>query len=84
MYHLYLRNLSPLTVYRKSVNVFYFITYQHDALFFFTLLPYHVSTCFGPFVVHHKEAKCIMWPPDDGLQMGPKHVEAWQRNEVKK
>jgi hypothetical protein len=23
-------------------------------------------------------------PPDDGLQMGPKHVEAWWRNKVKK
>jgi hypothetical protein len=23
-------------------------------------------------------------PPDDGLQTGPKHAQAWQRNKVKK
>jgi hypothetical protein len=33
---------------------------QHDALFF-TLFPYHASTCFGLILARHQDAKCIMW-----------------------
>jgi hypothetical protein len=33
---------------------------QHDALLF-TLFSYHACTCFGLFLAHHQEAKCIMW-----------------------
>jgi hypothetical protein len=33
---------------------------QHDALFFL-LFPYNASKCFGLFLAHHQEIKCIMW-----------------------
>jgi hypothetical protein len=59
--------------------------YQTNAMhFFFTLLRYHASICLGPICspssVKVKQvpfATLYTQPPDDGLQMGPKHVEAW-------
>jgi hypothetical protein len=67
---------------------------QHDALFVFTLLSYHTSTCFGPIIKRQNvymgkwylldlEVKQIPFTniyilrPNNGLQMGPKHVELW-------
>jgi hypothetical protein len=49
----------------------------------------HVS---GIFVVHHQEVyctrictvgTCCAFPPDDGLQICPKHVEVDQRNKLR-
>jgi hypothetical protein len=64
--------------------------------YFFTLLRYHTSTCFGPIctlssgqarpgpptvdleVIQVPFATLYTQPPDDGLQMGPKHaLEVW-------
>jgi hypothetical protein len=78
--------------------------------YFFNLLRYHASTCFGPICspslggrvysvvngvfsvlsrlsvgpptvdLEVKKARSVTLysrPLDDGLQMGPKHVEAW-------
>jgi hypothetical protein len=32
---------------------------QHDALFIFSLLSNHTSTCFGRISSHHQEVECI-------------------------
>jgi hypothetical protein len=62
---------------------------KHDVLFF-TLFPYHASTCFGLIfspssggqlynveIVLDLLVTLYTWSPIDGVKMSPKHVEAW-------
>jgi hypothetical protein len=65
------------------------IVNQHDAQFILTFeLPRLYMCVGGPGSRRLKKNKYHLppihfLPPDDGLQMGPKYVQAWQFNKVK-
>ena len=82
-------------IYSPGVKYHYFLCNinQHDALFTLRLFRQPTSTCFGHICslssrgvlyIHNNWYELYIYsiPPDDGLQISPKHVEVGWRNKL--